>query len=138
MRSSAGLASSSKARSKPDRPSGYCTRWWVLLIHCDAASRIVPPTSDQVVRNEDLAVAIQACANPDRRDRDRCGDLTRDFRLHQFQQNAPGPCFLYCGGIGKQRVRLRGCLSFHLVAAFFQNVLRHHANVRDHRYARSD
>src|SRR5438034_11470889 len=57
---------------------------------------------DQIVRDENLSIAMLARADPDRRDIDRISDLLRHLGDDNFQHHRECTGFFYCPGVGQQ------------------------------------
>src|ERR1041385_7696432 len=79
--------------------------------------------SDEIVRDQDLAVAMRTGADADRGNCERFRNSARRFGSDNFEHDSEGAGLLPCNCIGKQRVGLRLSPAFYFVAAFLAHTL---------------
>src|SRR5437588_3630196 len=85
--------------------------------------------TDQIVRDQNLAVAMVARANADRGNLQRARDLAGRFRTHDFGHDCECARFLHCQAIAHERFGFGLRAAFDFVAAFFTHTLRQHSDV---------
>ena len=89
--------------------------------------------SNQIVRDQNLSVAMLARADPDRRDADRISDLLGDIGENNLEHHGKCPGFFHRTGVRQQCFDLRLRAAFDSVAALLAHTLRQHADVRHER-----
>ena len=85
--------------------------------------------ADEIMGDEHLAVAGCAGADADGGDLQRGADSRGDVSFHEFEDDGECARFFNRKRVGGEGVGGLGCFAFELVAAFFADALREHAEV---------
>ena len=85
--------------------------------------------ADEIVGDEDLAVAVCAGADADGGNFEGSGNLLGDIGLDEFENYGEGACGFDGEGIGEEFGGVGWGLPFYLVSAFFADALGEHADV---------
>src|SRR6476469_10535361 len=91
--------------------------------------------SNQIVRDQNLSVAMLARADPDRRDANRISDLLSDIGQDNLEHHGKCPCVFHRTSVRQQCFDLRLRAALDSVAALLAHTLRQHADVRHKRYS---
>src|SRR4029077_15004604 len=92
--------------------------------------------SNQIVRDQNLSVAMLARSDPDRRDANRIGDLLGDIGQDNLEHDGKCSRVFHRTGVRQQCFDLRLRAALDSVAALLAYTLRQHADVRHKRYSR--
>src|SRR6266545_5792094 len=92
--------------------------------------------SNQIVRDQNLSVAMLARADPDRRDTDRISDLLSDIGQDNLQHHGKCSGVFYRMCVRQQCFDLRLRAALDPVAALLAHALRQHADVGHKGYSR--
>ena len=87
--------------------------------------------ADEIVSDENLAVAVCAGADADSWDLQRGADALGDVGFHEFEDDRECARVFNRKSVGEKRLGGLGRFPFDLVPAFFADALREHAIVAD-------
>src|SRR5439155_6103248 len=91
--------------------------------------------AEQIGGNEDLSVAVRSGADPDGGDRNGAGEFSGQGWGEQFEDDGESAGVDQSVGVGEEGVALGLLFAFDVVAAFFEHVLRQHAQMAKKRNA---